>query len=415
MCTSHVHAGTATVMNSSRRKRSNEQRLKAVEEKRARLQSRKLTIKASNGVTASNQHTVFTSDSEDSTPTQEDEHKLELFGEDESEGEGEKEGVNWGEKFERERVPELFQLQQKIGHDARFRVDERFLEDSDILPLGESGDIVSPGESEVWERETEDNIGEQIKREKANALRIINSMFGSGYAENKELLSGGQKLTSANHTHMLPQRYDPNSDTCAQLELIQAPSRTAPPRLQETHSPEREILDSPDTDSPAQLQAAAVSTERYYSVGEDIKELFSSSNEKFSFLTDMDRDSDGNDSSTDYNSSSNSGSAAPKWLRHVNRVVSSSSSEECETEGAKVTPTAGEADSVSSGETRLFFHSSVPSLCNRLEENSFYRSETLSLLESNWPQRRTAMKQSFRKRRKDAIKMAKKKRKVHAS
>ena len=62
-----------------------------------------------------------------------------------------------------------------------------------------------------------------------------------------------------------------------------------------------------------------------------------------SFLTDMDRDSDGNDSSTDYNSSSNSGSAAPKWLRHVNRVVSSSLSEENETESAKVTPTAGEA------------------------------------------------------------------------
>ena len=399
-------------MSSSRRKRSNEQRLKAVEEKRARLQSRKLTIKASNGVIASNQHTVFTSDSEDSTPSQDDEHKLELFGEDESEGEGEKEGVNWGERFERERVPELFQLQQKIGHDARFRVDERF---RDILPPRESEDIASPGESEVSERETEDNIGEQIKREKVNALRIITSMFGGGYAENTELLSGGQKLTSANRTHMLPQRYDPNSDTCAQLELTQASSRTPPPRLQETRSPEREILDSPDTDSPSQLQAAAVSSERYYSVGEDIKELFSSSNEKFSFLTDIDRDSDGNDSSMDCNSLSNSKSAAPKWLRSVNRVMSSSSSEESEMESAKVTPTAGEAGSVGGGEIRLFFHSSVPKLRNRLEENSFYRSETLSQLECSWPQRRTAMKQSFRKRRKDAMKMTKKKRKIHAT
>ena len=177
-------------------------------------------------------------------------------------------------------------------------------------------------------------------------------------------------------------------------------------------------MDSPDTvSSPAQLQADAVSNERYYSVSEDIKELFSSSNEKFSFLTDiMDRDSDNSDSSVDHSSSkmtSRNSSAAPKWINNITRVLSSSSSVDSETESAKVTPTADESGPIGGGEPRLFFHSSVPELRNRLEENRFYRSEALSELEANWPQRRTAMKQSFRKRRKDAMKMAKTKRKVH--
>ena len=397
-------------MSSSKRKRSNEQRLKAVEEKKARLQSRQLNIKVTKGVSASNQHMVFTSDSEDSSTHQENQLKLELFGEDESESEAEQEVVNWGEKFEGDHGAELFQLQQKIGHDARFRVDERFLEDK------QNEEMVPPREGEGWRRETKDAIGEQIEREKANALRIINSMFGGGYAENTERLDGGQKLASANHTHVLPLRYDPNSDACTELELMQALPRTIPP-LQGTCSPSNEGLDSPDTSSPAQPQADVVSTERYYNVSEDIKELFSSSNEKFSFLTDMDRDSDNTDSSMDHSSSnimtSKGSSAAPKWIKKISRVLSSSSSEDSETEGTKVSLTASEVGSVGSAETRLFFHSSVPKLRNRLEENSFYRSESLSELESNWSQRRTAMKQSFRKRRKDAMKMARKKRKIH--
>ena len=394
-------------MISSKRKRSNEQRLRAVEEKRARLQSRQLSIKVTNGVSASNQHTVFTSDSEDSTSI-EKERRLELFGDSGSGSEGEQELVeNWGEKFERERGVELFQLQQKIGHDARFRVDERFLEekqvDEEVVPVRQAGGAKKEAE--------DDDIREQIEREKENALQIINAMFGSG----------GQKLPSANRTHVLPRRYDPNSDTCAELELVEAPPRTTPP-LQETLSPSGENSDidsdSPDTRSPAQqVQTEAVASERYYNVSENIKELFSSSNEKFSFLSDMGRDSD--DSSMDDSSAndmtSKSSFTAPKWIKNINRTQPSSSSEDNELESAKVAPTDGEAGSIGSGgtrEVRLFFHSSVPELRNRLEENSFYRSKALSDLEATWPQRRAAMKQSFRKRRKDAVKRARKRQKI---
>jgi hypothetical protein len=160
-----------------------------------------------------------------------------------------------------------------------------------------------------------------------------------------------------------------------------------------------------------------VANERYYNVSEDIKELFSSSNEKFSFLTDMGRDSDNSDSSMDDSSAndmtSKSSSIAPKWIKNINRVQSSSSSEDSEMESAKVIPTDSGTCSVGSGrETRLFFHSSIPKLRNRLDENSFYRSEALSELEAGWPQRRAAMKQSFRKRRKDATKRTRKKQKI---
>ena len=309
--------------------------------------------------------------------------------------------MKWGEKFEGDRGAQLFQLQRKIGHDARFRVDERFLEDED--------EEMVPMEDEGGRRETDDDIGQQIEEEKANALRIINSMFGDSQ------LNGGQKPTSANRTHVLPMRYDPNSDTCAELELAPVPPESPP--LQEICSPaSREWLECPpDASSSAQTDMA--SNERYYTVSEDIKELFSSSNEKFSFLSDMDRDLDnssmGESSSRNVEAAtSTSIDAAPKWIKNINRLWSSLSEDE-EMESAKVTPTDHEAGSLGSVETRLFFHSSVPRLRNRLDENSFYRSEALSELESNWPQRRTTMKESFRKRRKDAMKMARKKRKIH--
>ena len=377
-------------MNSNKRKRSNEQRLKAVEEKKARLKSHQLTIKVSNGVTNSNHHMVFTSDSEESS--REDGQKLELFRNENSDGsDSEGEQRNWGDKFEGNRGAQLFQLQHKIGHDVRFRVDKRFLEDEDENMSEDEGDSG---------RETEDDIGEQVQREKANALRIINSLFGGDYDQ----LSGGQKPITANYTHVLPLRYDPNSDTCAELELGHTPDGSPP---QDACSPVREDLDSPNTSSPTHPDM--VSTDKYYNVSEDIKDLFSSSNEQFSFLTEMTRDSDNDDSSMvdDMSPLATAGSSIqPKWIKNINKLSSSS---EDEPESAKVTSDQELASADTAAINCLFFHSSIPRLRNRLDENSFYRSQPLSELESSWPQRRTAMKQSFRKRRKDAMKMAKKK------
>lgn len=57
----------------------------------------------------------------------------------------------------------------------------------------------------------------------------------------------------------------------------------------------------------------------------------------------------------------------------------------------------------------FFFHSGCKALRNRMDENSFYRTQTWEELESEWPTKRAAMKQSFRRRHKDALKFRKRK------
>lgn len=52
----------------------------------------------------------------------------------------------------------------------------------------------------------------------------------------------------------------------------------------------------------------------------------------------------------------------------------------------------------------FFFHCDTKPLKNRIDENSFYRTESLEDLEAEWPARREVMKQSFRRRHKDALK-----------
>ena len=393
-----MNSTTATI----KRKRSNEQRLRAVEEKRARLKSQHLSIQVKNGVSSSgrNQHVVFSSESEDSSQ-ENDGQKIELFGDGSSESGSE---VNLGEKFVGDNGAKLFQLQRKVGHDARFRVDKRFLEDGE--------DMASGDEDGRRNKDYEDNISKQMEREKANALQIINSMFNSDYPCSGQLSShGGHRQTTANHSRgVLPPRYDPISDTHAQLEITHGPPSVSSP--QRSSAAGREGMETPSAESPLQRSQVA-STDRYYSVSENMNELFNSSNDKFSFFTESNGDLD-NDSvvgddllpmATTAGSTSND--KVPKWIRTFNRVSSSPEA----VESAKVMPDSESA--VATAATRLFFHSSTPTLRNRLGENSFYRSEPLHELELSWPQRRTAMKDSFRKRRKEAMKMSKKRRKYH--
>lgn len=56
----------------------------------------------------------------------------------------------------------------------------------------------------------------------------------------------------------------------------------------------------------------------------------------------------------------------------------------------------------------FFFHSGCETLRNRVDENSFYRSESFEELQHEWPTKRASMKQSFRRRHKDALKFGRK-------
>ena len=379
-------------MSVSKRERSNEQRLRALQKKKAQLEARKLSITVSTAA-ASRQHLVFASDSDESATNDVDPDdtlsgKLQLFGQSSSSDSEEEE---LGTKFSGDLSGQLFELQRKIGHDQRFRVDKRFLE------------------KEVWEEqcqdqtETEDELRQQILQEKANALRIISSLFEGDNARS-EVQAGDKKLSltklhsPATECPVLTARYDPTLSTCTQLEL----------------QPEVCLIsdkggNSPSHDSPRapSLQHDAISTDRYYSVSEDIKDLFGSSQEQFSFLAD--REDDSHELSCDLPLSTTYTVAAPKWVETTSRHSSDSADS-----GGEIAITkhqASSSDTASTTGTKLFFHSSTPSLRNRLDENSFYHCESLRDLETNWHLTRTAMKQSFRKRRKDAAKHAKKRRK----
>ncbi len=56
----------------------------------------------------------------------------------------------------------------------------------------------------------------------------------------------------------------------------------------------------------------------------------------------------------------------------------------------------------------FYFHSGSDRLKNRLHENWFYRSHPLEELEDDWTQRRPAMRQAYKARHRDAVRMARK-------
>ena len=57
----------------------------------------------------------------------------------------------------------------------------------------------------------------------------------------------------------------------------------------------------------------------------------------------------------------------------------------------------------------FFFHTDSATLRNRLDDNNFVRTEPFEQLEEEWPDRRTSMKSSFRKRYKEVMKAKKRK------
>lgn len=389
-------------MNVSKKERSNEQRLRALGEKKKLLEARKFSINVSSA-RATSQHLVFDSDSDESVTNDVDpddtlDSKLELFGKSSSSDSEEELGT----KFMGDLGGRLFKLQQRIGHDQRFRVDKRFLEDEDGWE-----------EQSHDKAETKDKQREQILQEKANALRIISSLFGGDQTWTKVQASDSKQSLTKHHLlaseyPVLPVRYDPSLPTCAQLEIQ---PEAGSPSQRELHSSDKGGS-SPTDDSCPQApsqQCDSISTDRYYSVSEDIKDLFSSSKGQFSFLAEVEDDSHESSLSSDLPLNTNSAVTAPKWLDTISKH--SAESADYGNKIAIADCQANSSDAASMVRTKLFFHSSTPSLRNRLDENNFYRSESLRDLETDWPQTRTAMKQSFRKRRKDAVKHAKKRRK----
>ena len=139
--------------------------------------------------------------------------------------------------------------------------------------------------------------------------------------------------------------------------------------------------------------------DRFYTVNADLKQLFSATNNRnkqvFSFLEE--REQDKSDSKVSFNSAGeNAGRKKTKNKKGQLKTVDGLKQEQ------------KHADTTTN--PKFFFFHSHNKWRNRLEEHSFYRIKSLEELESNWPERRTAMKQSFRKRHKEALKLERKRR-----
>lgn len=145
--------------------------------------------------------------------------------------------------------------------------------------------------------------------------------------------------------------------------------------------------------------------EEAFTLNTDLRELFSSSMEDkggrgFSFLA-------SNDAIPEFPSEgqvSASGSIAATGSSPIPELPSE---DQVSVSGSTAATVAGSKDV-----KYFFFHSDCEELQNRVDENSFYRTETWEELESKWPAKRTAMKQSFRRRHRDAIRAERKKKRT---
>lgn len=150
-------------------------------------------------------------------------------------------------------------------------------------------------------------------------------------------------------------------------------SQATPPKMDEVEESDTDI------DSASSAQEEEQEEEAKCCINTDLKELFSSTDgyKGFSFLTEQEPDSD---------------------TTHATQHEPTP------------TPTSEEQAPANTTQKCFFFHSDSKTLRNRLDENSFHRSSEWAELQEAWPSRRTAMKESFRRRRKDAIRLSRKRR-----
>ena len=370
---------------SEKKQRSNQQRLKALQQKREETTKRVSTPAA--------HHTVFTdsSDSEQGGDKSKDalakKDVLPLFNLSDNEDAIDESTFAEKKQFSGRTGEKLFRLQRRIGLDKRFRLDEKFAEESS----SESSDE-DDNEMEV------DDVSKQLEREKTNALHIIDSILGrdTSSAHHNKVTN-----TLVKPVDLFPMRYDPEAANHSELE------QSTPKAVHSQDSP----LDDESGESGSEQEdnkpssAQESSNEKYFTVNSDLKELFTttSTSEGFRFFDDtMDAPSNSEVPAVHFRMTTED-STATVTLKHRKKHKAADE----EHQGKQTIE--NDEETTSRPRVLFFFHSDSPTLRNRLDENTFYRTKSLKELELNWAAKRTAMKQCFRKRHKEAIKYSKKK------
>ena len=364
---------------SSKKLASNQRRLEALKRRQHQQTARKLTISLENTCSTS-KHIVFATDSEGDDGGSGGGRrtnaclsgKQSLFSDlSEEEEEGSFAQFSQRKQFEGVHGEKLFRLQQKIGTDQRFRLDERFKETS---------------EHAVSSDDDDDNAGD-VEREKEQARRIIASLLGPAGLNCK---SRERNL----------QYYEPSIKDPADLEH-EAPVHIPKLRLSSTAEDE-EVSEVPST-------PVAGGHESFSKVSSSLKELLSRGSAgdnvqdyTFNFFASHPEEPKGraDDDEVDINR------ACPQRLVMAGNANQHEGEEEevaeRDTQRSQLQPKGDHGQRVV-----FFFHSTDPQLRNRLQENNFYRSKPAAELLEGWSERRAAVKLAYKRSRKQALKQTK--------
>ena len=350
----------------AKRKESNKQRLEALEKS---IDYNKPSIyegaKVNSRIVFESEDKVEEDVTRDTTGLPEQKQLLPLFGSD-SEDDSDVEVSK--PKFEGKQGAKLFKLQQKIGWDKRFEIDEHFLDDND------TPDEDTPQQSDD-EPATDD---EELRREQQRNLDLIEEMFGDA------------SLIIASKTQVLPevQRYDPCAVGSEVLEKQPPLAKTKKKKVTIN-----EVVEAPASPTKP-LQEVKVSKETFYSVSDSLKDTLQAAEggHLFNFTTSTPKDK--------ATTSVTSSSKVPNWLLNLQDEDNETTSESDETASPTGLPTCN-----GHKRTLFFFHASSTKLRNRLDspDTQFHRTCTLDELEASWPAMRARLKEQYKRRHRDAL------------
>lgn len=260
-----------------------------------------------------------------------------------------------------------------------------------------------------------DEIAIQIREERIKALKILDSMLSTGANASKTGSSDSEGDGSVDED-ISRDRVDVNRSSQPMKKEVRGGSHKTDESVgdhdsgnsedeQEDEMQDLTMSDGKDDSEDAVVQNGNGSTSdknQSYTVRTDLKQLFSSTSDKdmggFTFLTEISSTSDENKRGSkkegrEFNSQDVSQSTPMNHTKLLDEII----------------PTKETDSSPGDVSKCLFFHSGSD-LRNRLDdEPAFCCVRSVEELEGEWPARRTAMKQSFKRRHKDALRLGKRK------
>ena len=135
-----------------------------------------------------------------------------------------------------------------------------------------------------------------------------------------------------------------------------------------------------------------MSQEHYYNVSDTLKDVLrTDEGYTFNFTTSTPKDTS--------SKTAPDSTKTPSWLNALQNDDQDSSSSEEDTTDLLSTNDAQKRT------TLFFFHSNSTELRNRLDESEtkFHRTCSLEELEAKWPEKRTHLKEQYKRRRRDAM------------